>query len=55
VPPRAVIKGPNTRLTGYGGVAFDTKGGIIIGVGNNMYTTYLITQFFEDAFWQKKK
>ena len=55
VPPRAVIKGPNTKLTGCGGVAFDTKGGIIIGVGNNMYTTYLIPQFFEDSFWQKKK
>lgn len=53
VPPRAVIKGPNTRLNGCGGVAFDAKDGIIIGVGQNMYTTYLVPQFFTDQFWQQ--
>jgi hypothetical protein len=52
VPPRAVIKGTNTRLTGCGGVAIDPKEGIIIGVGSNMYTTYLVPQFFKDDFWQ---
>ncbi len=54
VPPRAVIKGSNTRLTGCGGVAIDPKEGIIIGVGQNMYTTYLIPQFFSDNFGAPK-
>jgi hypothetical protein len=51
VPPRAVIKGDKTLLTGCGGVAIDSKEGIIIGVGSNMYTTYLIPQFFKDDYW----
>ncbi len=53
VPPRAVIKGANTKLDGCGGVAFDPKEGLIIGVGNNTYATYLIPQFFTDDFWKK--
>jgi DNA-binding beta-propeller fold protein YncE len=55
VPPRAVIKGPNTKLTGCGGVAIDPTAGIIIGVGQNMYTTYLLPQFFTDTFWAQQK
>jgi hypothetical protein len=51
VPPRAVIKGDKTLLNGCGGVAIDSKEGIIIGVGGNMYTTYLIPQFFKDDYW----
>lgn len=54
VPPRAVIKGSNTKLNGCGGVAIDPREGIIIGVGNNMYTTYLVPQLFTDSFWQQK-
>jgi hypothetical protein len=55
VAPRAVVKGFNTKLSGCGGVAIDPKDGIIIGVGNNMYTTYLIPELFTDDFWKGKK
>ena len=54
VAPRAVIKGFNTKLSGCGGVAIDPADGIVIGVGNNMYTSYLVPQFFTDSFWEGK-
>ena len=55
VPPRAVIKGELTRMNGCGGVAIDPKGGLIIGVGGNSYTTYSVPDLFTDAYWQKSK
>lgn len=55
VPPRAVIKGMNIKLSSCPGVAINPKDGIIIGVGNNMYTTYFVPQFFTDSFWAQKK
>ncbi len=55
VAPRAVVKGFNTKMSGCGGVAIDPKEGIVIGVGNNMYTTYLVPDFFTDSFWAPKK
>jgi DNA-binding beta-propeller fold protein YncE len=51
VPPRAVIKGDMTKLNGCGGVAINAKEGLIIGVGNNMYTTYSVPQLFTDEYW----
>jgi len=55
VPPRAVIKGEMTKLSGCGGVAIDPKEGIIIGVGGNTYATFSLPQLFSDSFWQKEK
>jgi hypothetical protein len=55
VPPRAVIKGDLTRLSGCGGVAINTQLGLIIGVGQNMYTTFALPQLFTDEFWAGKK
>ena len=52
VPPRAVIKGENTKLNGCGGVAIVPALGLVIGVGNNMYTTYSVPQFFTDSYWE---
>ena len=55
VPPRAVIKGDLTKLNGCGGVAINAKEGLVIGVGQNMYTTYSLPQLFTDEFWAAQK
>jgi len=52
---RQLISREHAESQGARGVAIDPKDGIIIGVGNNMYTTYLIPELFTDAFWQGKK
>jgi hypothetical protein len=55
VPPRAVIKGGNTQLNGCGGVAISPKEGLVIAVGANMYTTYVVPQLFTAEFWTSAK
>ena len=55
VPPRAVIKGENTQLNGCGGVAISPKEGLVIAVGSNLYTTYVVPQLFTDNFWATLK
>lgn len=55
VPPRVVIKGGNTTLGGCGGVAIDSKSGLVIGVGTNMYATFEVPQLFTDKFWVNAK
>jgi hypothetical protein len=49
VPPRMIIRGPETRSTGFGGVAFNPADGEVYGVGGgiNGYLAYLVPQFFE--------
>lgn len=49
VPPRMIIRGPETRSTGFGGVAFNPADGEVYGVGGgiNGFLTYLVPQFFE--------
>lgn len=47
VPPEMIIRGPSTRSTGFGGVAFNAKHGEVYGVGNNGFFTYFEPQFFE--------
>jgi hypothetical protein len=47
VPPEMIIRGPSTRSTGFGGVAFNAKHGEIFGVGNNGFFTYFAPQFFQ--------
>jgi DNA-binding beta-propeller fold protein YncE len=54
VPPRAAIKGVNSHISACGGIAIDPKEGLIIGVGNNMYTVHLLPQFFTPQFWDRK-
>jgi len=49
VPPRMIIRGPETRSTGFAGVAFNPAAGEVYGVsgGLNGFLTYLVPQFFE--------
>jgi hypothetical protein len=49
VPPRMIIRGPETRSTGFAGVAFNPTAGEVYGVsgGLNGVLTYLVPQFFE--------
>jgi hypothetical protein len=49
VAPRMIIRGPETRSTGFGGVAFNPADGEVYGVGGgiNGFLTYLVPQFFE--------
>ncbi|MBI4476087.1 MAG: hypothetical protein HY654_02880, partial [Acidobacteria bacterium] len=49
VPPRMIIRGPETRASGFAGVAFNPEAGEVYGVsgGLNGFTAYLIPQFFE--------
>ncbi|MBA2306311.1 MAG: hypothetical protein H0W08_27285 [Acidobacteria bacterium] len=49
VPPRMIIRGPESRSTGFGGVAFNPADGEVYGVGGgiNGFLTYLLPQFFE--------
>ena len=49
VPPRMIIRGPETRSTGFAGVAFNPEAGEVYGVsgGLNGFLTYLVPQFFE--------
>jgi hypothetical protein len=49
VPPRMIIRGPETRSVGFAGVAFNPKHGEVYGVSGNLngFLTYLIPQFFE--------
>jgi hypothetical protein len=49
VPPEMIIRGPSTRSTGFGGVAFNAQDGEVYGVGGgiNGFLTYLVPQFFE--------
>jgi hypothetical protein len=49
VPPRMIIRGPETRSTGFAGVAFNPASGEVYGVsgGLNGFLTYLVPQFFE--------
>ena len=53
VPPRAVIRGPESRLLEPGGVALDPGHGEVIAVdgGVNGYQVYLVPQFFQSEFW----
>ena len=53
VPPRAVIRGPASRLLEPGGVALDPGHGEVIAVdgGVNGYQVYLVPQFFRSEFW----
>ena len=55
IPPRAVIKGDLTHVNGCGGVAISPKEGLVIGVGQNMYATYVVPQLFTDEFWKTAK
>ena len=49
VPPRMIIRGPETRSTGFAGVAFNPARGEVYGVGGgiNGYLAYLVPQFFQ--------
>lgn len=47
VPPRFMIRGPNTRANGFGGVAINPKNGEVYGVGSNSVMTYLVPKFFQ--------
>ena len=49
VPPRMIIRGPETRSTGFAGVAFSPVHGEVYGVGGgiNGYLAYLVPQFFQ--------
>jgi hypothetical protein len=47
VPPRMIIRGPNTRSNGFGGVAVNPKNGEVYGVGTNAVFTYLVPNFFK--------
>jgi hypothetical protein len=49
VPPEMIIRGPASRSTGFGGVAFNAKHGEVYGVGGgiNGFLTYFVPQFFE--------
>ncbi len=49
VPPRMIIRGPETRSAGFAGVAFNPAAGEVYGVsgGLNGFLTYLVPQFFE--------
>jgi hypothetical protein len=49
VPPKMIIRGPETRSSGFAGVAFNPAAGEVYGVsgGLNGFLTYLVPQFFE--------
>jgi hypothetical protein len=49
VPPRMIIRGPETRSAGFAGVAFNPAKGEVYGVSGNLngFLTYLVPQFFE--------
>jgi hypothetical protein len=49
VPPRMIIRGPETRSVGFAGVAFNPAGGEVYGVSGNLngFLTYLVPQFFQ--------
>ncbi|HVL69728.1 MAG TPA: hypothetical protein VM364_20895 [Vicinamibacterales bacterium] len=49
VPPRMIIRGPETRSVGFAGVAFAPAKGEVYGVSGNLngFLTYLVPQFFE--------
>lgn len=49
VPPRMIIRGPETRSVGFAGVAFNPAEGEVYGVSGNLngFLTYLVPQFFE--------
>jgi DNA-binding beta-propeller fold protein YncE len=46
VPPRMIIRGPNTKAGGFGGVAVNPANGEVYGVGTNSVMTYLVPNFF---------
>jgi hypothetical protein len=48
VPPRMIIRGPETRSVGFAGVAFNPAKGEVYGVSGNLngFLTYLVPQFF---------
>jgi hypothetical protein len=49
VPPRMIIRGPETRAAGFAGVAFNPAAGEVYGVSGSLngFLTYLVPQFFE--------
>jgi hypothetical protein len=47
VPPRMIIRGPNTKAGGFGGVALNPLNGEVYGVGTNSVMTYLVPNFFQ--------
>jgi hypothetical protein len=47
VPPRMIIRGPNTKSGGFGGVALNPEKGEVYGVGTNAVLTYLVPYFFQ--------
>jgi hypothetical protein len=49
VPPRMIIRGPETRSTSFAGVAFNPQAGEVYGVSGSLngFLTYLVPQFFE--------
>jgi hypothetical protein len=49
IPPEMIIRGPSTRSTGFGGVAFNAKHGEVFGVGGgvNGFFTYFVPEFFQ--------
>ena len=49
VPPRMIIRGPETRSVGFAGVALNPKHGEVYGVSGNLngFLTYLVPQFFQ--------
>jgi hypothetical protein len=49
VPPRMIIRGPETRAAGFAGVAFNPAAGEVYGVSGNIngFTAYILPQFFE--------
>jgi hypothetical protein len=49
VPPKMIIRGPETRSNGFAGVAFNPELGEVYGVSGSLngFLTYLVPQFFE--------
>jgi hypothetical protein len=49
VPPRMIIRGPETRSSSFAGVAFNPAAGEVYGVSGSLngFLTYLVPQFFE--------
>lgn len=49
VPPRMIIRGPETRSNSFAGVAFNPQAGEVYGVSGSLngFLTYLVPQFFE--------
>lgn len=48
VPPRMIIRGPESRSSGFAGVAFNPAKGEVYGVSGSLngFLTYLVPQFF---------